>query len=600
MRAEIETPQHNLPYSPGLGASATGATGATGVGGGSARVAPEAASGLAGWLLGWCRRRWAEGIRCSSQTLFAVVVSLLWAAFYNFTFWQETAAAMWYPGAKAAVFFVSLFALVVTTQATLLLLMPTRRLLQAAASGLFIVGAASAYFSSAYGAIMNKDMIRNALETDPAEVGGLISAGLILHLLLLGIVPAILVWRVAMPRTGLLQQTRQRGLFLVLAWVVCGAGLFAASANYAVFFREHKPLRSLVSPAAAVVSTVGVLSDSHRKRYSGPLIDPGGRTQRVGVQGSKPVVLFLVIGETARSADFQLGGYPRTTNPRLSAEPDLTYFSRAASCGTSTAISVPCIFSPLGRSAFDVDKADRYVNLLDTVKSAGVDVQWRDNNAGCKGACARVDTVHYTAKSNPELCPNSYCFDEVMLQDLATRLQSITRDTLIVFHQIGSHGPAYAERYPAQFEKFKPTCKSNELNRCTPEEIVNVYDNTIAYTDHVLARQIDLLRAAAAAVDGVLIYASDHGESLGEQGVYLHGMPYAFAPHFQKEIPLLIWTSSTYRQRVNLDEHCLQAHAQDEASHDDLYHTVLGVLGLRNQVYDAKRDLLAACRRTPA
>lgn len=555
----------------------------------------SAASGAWASLPARLRTLWTQGLRLPNATVFCFGVSLLWAVLYNITFWRETTAAMWYPGVGAVVFLITLLALVLTVQATLLLLIPTRWLLRTVASALFIVSAVSSYFSSAYGAIMNKDMLRNALETTTAEVGGLISSGLLLQALLLGLVPAILVWRVNLPRRPMLQEIRQRGSFLALAWAICGVGLLAASANYAVFFRQHKPLRSLVAPTAVVASMVGLLSDNQGSRYAGPLLDPGGRAQHVGVKGARPLVIFLVIGETARSANFQLGGYPRATNPHLMGLDGLTYFSRATSCGTSTAISVPCMFSPFGRSAFDVGKADRYVNLLDTLDTAGVDVEWRDNNAGCKGVCARINTIHYVASAKSPLCPNSYCFDEVMLTDLAARLQAVTRDTLIVFHQIGSHGPAYAERYPPSFEKFRPACKSNELNRCSLQEITNVYDNTIAYSDFVLSRQIELLRAAAS-VDGVLLYASDHGESLGEQEIYLHGMPYAFAPRFQEEVPMLIWTSEGYRRRVSLDDRCLQARAAQAASHDDLYHTVLGLMQLRNQAYDVKHDLLAGCR----
>jgi lipid A ethanolaminephosphotransferase len=184
-----------------------------------------------------------------------------------------------------------------------------------------------------------------------------------------------------------------------------------------------------------------------------------------------------------------------------------------------------------------------------------------------------------------------------MLNDLAARLRDLTHDTVIVFHQIGSHGPAYSERYPAAFEYFKPACRSNELQHCSKEEVINAYDNTIAYTDHVLSRQIDILRKAADHVDSMLIYASDHGESLGEQGVYLHGMPYSFAPKAQKDVPMLVWASPGYTQRARLDLDCQRALADRTVSHDFLYHTILGAAETRDKVYDSRLDLLAACRR---
>ena len=536
-------------------------------------------------------------LRFPSQTSFGITVSLLWALLYNVTFWHSTARAMWYPHASSFLFFASLLIVMIAAHATLLLLVPTRPGLRIVASLLFVVSALSAYFSDTYGALMNGEMMRNVVQTDPAEVRGLVTAGLLIRLVFLGVLPAILVWWVAMPRTGFREELKQRAIFLGVAWLLAAVSMLAASASYAVFLREHKPLRSFAAPMAVVANSVGLLVARERTEYTGPLLHEGGVAHRLAPQGTKPLVLFLVIGETARAANFELGGYPRETNPRLKDEPDLVYFDHATSCGTSTATSVPCIFSPFGRATFNVDLADRYANLLDVLESAGIDVEWRDNNAGCKGVCKRVRAISYASRPDRALCPHSYCFDEVMLKDLPQRLGGVTRDTIIVFHQIGSHGPAYAERYPEASERFRPACRSNELHRCSSEQIVNAYDNSIAYTDSVLARQIDLLRDAAERLDGALIYASDHGESLGEGGVYLHGLPYSMAPGAQKEIPLLVWTSSGSRQRIGLDEECLKRQAHQPVSHDNLYHTVMGLFGVRNGAFDGKLDLLAACRR---
>jgi lipid A ethanolaminephosphotransferase len=97
-------------------------------------------------------------------------------------------------------------------------------------------------------------------------------------------------------------------------------------------------------------------------------------------------------------------------------------------------------------------------------------------------------------------------------------------------------------------------------------------------------------------VDGVLLYASDHGESLGEDGVYLHGMPYSIAPKVQTEIPMILWISAGYRSRAGLDAGCLREAAHRPASHDNIYHTTLGVFGVTNKVYASNLDLLASCR----
>lgn len=542
------------------------------------------------------RERWAAGIACSCDIAFAFGVSFIWLALYNVRFWELAANAMWHPSLGSVLFMGSLFILAWTVLALLLLLSPGRWLMRAAASLLFVLAAPGAYFCSEYGAIMNQEMMRNVLQTDRAEVEALMSADLWLHIVLLGLIPAVLVWRVRLPPTGWRVRLGHRALAIVVAPGLAVAGMFANSADYATFFREHKPIRYTLNPVAQVISMIGLLAGGGEPRAHEPLIDPAGNVERAAAVSARPLVLFLVIGETARAANFQLGGYARDTNPELARIAGLTYFSRASACGTSTAISVPCLFSHLPRTRFNVDEAGRYTNLLDSLVAAGFDVQWRDNNSGCKGVCARVASIDYNRSFDARYCRDSNCFDAAMLADLPETLRGIERDTVIVFHQKGSHGPSYSQRYPAAYERFQPACRSNQLQHCTGQQIANAYDNTIAYTDHVLAEQIRLLHEADARLDGVLIYVSDHGESLGENGIYLHGMPYAFAPAVQKEVPMLIWTSEGYARRLGLRPGCLRTEAGLPVSHDFFYHTVLGAAEARNQVYDRELDLLAGCR----
>jgi lipid A ethanolaminephosphotransferase len=543
------------------------------------------------------RERWAGGIPCSSDVAFAFGVSFIWLVLYNVRFWELSAQAMWHPSVGSALFMASLGVLAWVVLALLLLLAPTRRVMRAAASLMFIAAAFGAYFMSEYGAIMNQEMMRNVIQTDRAEAGALMNGDLALHVTLLGVLPALLVWRVRLPATNWRSQLRRRAIAIVAGLGVAFAGVFANSADYATYFREHKPIRYTLNPIAQIVSMTGLLSGSRKSRADVPLIDPAGKIERTTATSSKPLVLFLVVGETARAANFQLGGYARETNPELKQISGVTYFSNTASCGTSTAISVPCLFSHLPRTEFKVDEAGRYKNLLDSLVQAGFDVQWRDNNSGCKGVCGRVTSVDYNQHPDQRYCTDSNCFDAVMLDDLPQTLRKIERDTVIVFHQKGSHGPYYSERYPPEFERFRPACHSNQLQHCTQQEITNAYDNTIAYTDHVLASQIRMLREASSRIDSLLIYVSDHGESLGENGIYLHGMPYAFAPAAQKEVPMLMWTSEGYVRRTQLQPDCLGTEAKLPISHDFFYHTVLGAAEMRNQAYDRRLDLIAGCRR---
>lgn len=541
------------------------------------------------------RRGWFAGVRCPSDTAFAFGVSLLWLLLYNVRFWEDTFHAMWHGTVGSVAFLGNLFLFVWCAQALLLLLIPIRRLMICAASVLFVIASIASYFSAKYGIVMNQDMMRNAFETDLAESRSLVSADLVLRVIVMGLLPSVFVWNVKLPAMRWSKRLRKRSVAIAGILAISAGALLSASASYAVFFREHKPIRFTLIPAAPATSAVGVLfRDGNRN--SGSVINVSGDALRTSASHAKPLVVVMVVGETARAENFELGGYARHTTPELAATDGLVYFPETTSCGTSTAISVPCIFSHQSRKDFDVDEASRFANLLDVLQSAGINVEWLDNNAGCKGVCARVHTIHYHPKVDPRLCRESYCYDEVMLNDLAGTLESLTSDTVIVMHQIGSHGPAYAERYPPEFEKFRPACYSNQLQNCTPQEVVNAYDNTIAYTDHVLAKTIETLRRASKRVDAMLMYASDHGESLGEQGLYLHGLPYAFAPKAQTHVPMLMWLSPQYAVRGGVSMDCLEANAAETRSHDNLYHTILGAAEVRNMSYDPQLDILAACR----
>lgn len=534
------------------------------------------------------------GWPCRSDALFAFGVSLVWLVFDNQRFWSEAAQAMWHGSPSSVLFLGSLFVLVWSLQALLLLILPSRKLMVGAASLYFVVAAAGSYFAAKYGVVMNRDMLRNVFETDSAESRSLMTADLWLRVVVLGVIPAVIAWHARFPQLRWQQGLKWRFFAIAGSLAACAVALISCSASYAVFFREHKPVRYLLMPAAPVTSAIGVAVEMNKTRQ-GPLINAGGVAHRAGPVHARPLVLVLVVGETARADNFQLGGYARATNPEIGATQGVVYFPNTTSCGTATAISVPCMFSHLPRETFNVNEASGYTNVLDALHQAGLQVEWRDNNAGCKGVCARVETIQYRPDANPTLCPESYCYDEVMLTDLEQKLASIQTDSVIVMHQIGSHGPAYSERYPQRFERFKPACHSNQLQNCTPQEVVNAYDNTIAYTDHVLARTIELLRKADQ-VDTALLYVSDHGESLGEKGLYLHGLPYSFAPGSQKHVPMLMWLSPSYEARQHIGHGCLAQRSQGAFSHDNLYHTMLGAAEVRNASYDPALDVLADCR----
>ena len=304
-------------------------------------------------------------------------------------------------------------------------------------------------------------------------------------------------------------------------------------------------------------------------------------------------LIILVIGETARADRFSINGYARDTTPRL-REANAISLPDFRSCGTSTAISVPCMFSPRGMARFDPKQAAEEENLLDVLQRAGVNVLWLDNNSDSKGTALRVPYRDYKSPGTNTVC-DTECRDEGMLVPLQDYIDSHPAgDIVIVLHQMGNHGPAYYKRYPPAFEKFQPTCKSKDLGLCSREEIGNAYDNAILYTDHFLGKTIELLKRNDAKFETALFYLSDHGESLGEGGLYLHGLPRALAPESQLHVPAILWFGSGVD---GLDREALMRKRQQRFTHDHLFHTVLGFLEIRTSAYKPELDILDGCRR---
>ncbi len=462
---------------------------------------------------------------------------------------------------------------------------------------LLLIGAALSYFENSYGIIVDRDMVRNAFETDSAEVAELVGWKLFFYVALLGGLPSLLLARTRVRYGSLLREISNKFVVLLASLLVIVLIALVFYQDYASVFRNNRHVRFLIMPVGPMVATWSYLD--HRFLNTSRDVKVIGSDARLGAswgEGRRKAVTLLVVGETARAQNFSLNGYERQTNPRL-GEQDAIFFSNVHSCGTATAVSVPCMFALEGRRQFDPSDAGYQENVLDVVRHAGLDVLWRDNNSGCKGVCDRVeqeDLSHLTGSAD---CHDRECFDMVLLNGLEEKINTFEKGGVIVLHQKGSHGPAYFQRVPAEFRKFTPVCHTNQLQECSRSEILNAYDNSILYTDYVLSRLIDFLKQHAADYDASLIYVSDHGESIGEGGIYLHGMPYMIAPEEQTHVPLLFWMSDGFASRFGIDGACLAASAGDEFSHDNLFHSLLGLLDIHTEIYAAGQDMFRSCTR---
>jgi lipid A ethanolaminephosphotransferase len=466
---------------------------------------------------------------------------------------------------------------------------------------LVLCAAGASYFIANYGVVIDKAMMQNVFETDTREACELLSWHMVFSVGLLGLLPA---WLIARADIGFPQGLRG----LMTRAGIAGGSLALALLLLVLFFkslaptvREHRELRFLLTPTNTIQALHGYL----RSKWRTPLVvAPLGRDAmrgRAWAGHGRRTVTILVVGETARAKNFSLNGYRRATNPLLARQPGLINFSQVASCGTATAVSVPCVFSALGRAHYSESRAASQEGLLDVLAHAGFQVLWRDNNSGCKGVCDRVafEDLSQATPGDP-LCEGDECHDERLLAGLPELIRHSRGDLVVVLHQKGSHGPAYARRYPHGFGRFGPVCTTNEFEQCSRASIEAAYDNTILYTDYFLSKTIDLLRQTASSegVDTAMLYFSDHGESLGENNMYLHGAPYMFAPSEQTHVPMMLWMSDGFSTRFGIDRTCLMARRDQPMSHDNVFHSVLGMLDVNTAVLNPKLDLFRACTRT--
>ncbi len=453
---------------------------------------------------------------------------------------------------------------------------------------MLFISSFAGYFMDSYNVIIDDTMIQNIVSTDIAEFMDLTSLKLVLYVTLLGVIPSIWVYKVKLvyadTRTEFLSRLKLFSLSLALS--VSMVLIFGSF--YASFFREHKTLRYYANPSSYIYATVKYINRSIQ-RETIPFL-PIGLDAKIPATDSDRELIIFVVGETARADRFSLNGYERETNPLLKKE-TLTSFSNFWACGTSTAISVPCMFSIYKQTEYSETKARTTDNILDILKRAGVNVSWLDNNSDSKGVALRVNFDDYKTPTKNPVC-DLECRDIGMLFNLQKYINEHREgDLFIVLHQMGNHGPAYYKRYPPSFEKFKPACLTNQLENCSKEEINNAYDNAILYTDYFLSKVIQVLKANNPQFETALFYVSDHGESLGEHGVYLHGLPHFIAPDEQLWVPAIMWFGKNFNE-PNIKS--LSGKRDKQYSHDHIFHTILGFMEIETALYDKEMDIIQA------
>ena len=449
------------------------------------------------------------------------------------------------------------------------------------------------YFMFSLGVYIDVDMIRNTFETNTREAFDLITLPGLVLVLVTGIIPTALVIITKIDYQSWKKEIIKRTAYILLALLVIGGFIAISYKEYASFARNHREVRKIINTLNYTYSTVHYFQMQNKTEKILKHLDENALY--VPFESSHKKIFIFVLGEAARAKNFSLYGYKKETNPLLK-EQDIIHFNEVTSCGTATAVSVPCIFSHLARTDFDVADARYTENLLDILQRAGYRVLWLENDDGCKGVCNRVESQDMVETNHPKYCHGKYCHDEVFLDGLPEILNNLKKDTVIVLHTMGSHGPTYYNRYPDSFKKFTPTCDTANIQNCTQEQVVNTYDNTILYTDYIISSVIDMLKKYPEYKAG-LIYVSDHGESLGENNVYLHGLPYMVAPREQKHIPMILWMNEAMKQWDYVDYDCMRKEAAQNAyTHDNLFHSIIGLLEVKTTLYDKEYDIFRGCR----
>lgn len=433
--------------------------------------------------------------------------------------------------------------------------------------------------------IIAVDMYLNVVTTSMSEatelLGNLIPAIVLVVLLYL---PPI-AWAIyqLVKKSEIARSTRREMAVWGASMAVFGAILgFIASSGHSSFRKEIFPANVIVNLFEAIDRTRQIAAypetSAHYTFHARSIRHPRERE-----------IYVFVIGETSRALDWQLSGYSRPTNPRLSAEPNVVFFPRALSESNTTHKSVPMIMSCVSSERFD--DVNRSKSIITAMKEAGFYTRFFSNQPPNRSYTEyfgnEADDTRYTAT---DAHPHPY--DE----ELLTMLNDAVADTVhpkqfVVLHTYGSHF-SYKDRYPREFARFLPDTpdEASEANR---SRLVNAYDNSILYTDHILASVIDLLRSARC--PSAMLYSADHGEDIYDdaRGRFLHASP--TPTYYQLHVAMLAWLSDEFAERHPHMLQSLRANAHRCVSpQKSMSNTALDLCGVDTPLADHTKSLAGA------
>jgi lipid A ethanolaminephosphotransferase len=477
--------------------------------------------------------------------------------------------------------------LIFTSFSSLFFLAGQRYLLKPLVILVILFSAVDYYFLNNLGVIIDEGIIQSTIdsfkEKNWGEINDVLTFKYFWFLFLFWVLPSLALFFIKIEYPQFIKELGIRVISSVLLVAITLGLIFTNYKNISFIARGSKTLKEQVVPhyfVSNIKDYYDQIKDANREvvklKYSTEQLFPDDNM--IGV---------VVVGETARADRFSLNGYNKKTNPLLENE-DIQNFTEAYACGTYTTLSVPCMFSLASYDNYNFHEEEYRENILDLTKAAGIETIWIENNSSCKHVCDRIKLIDFVEKGSEDYVGYGV-HDKITLERLEKLInKKQSKKLLIVVHTMGSHGPAYYNRYPDEFKKFEPNCESNDPQSCDLEALNNTYDNTILYTDYILKSMIDILKKQNNS-ENFLIYASDHGESLGENGLYLHGAPKRLASKEQLHVPALIWASDNLKQKRNLS---YVKNIDKKITHEFLRHTVMDFFNLKTEYFNPEKSML--------
>ena len=424
---------------------------------------------------------------------------------------------------------------------------------------MFFGDAVSLYFINTYEVLITDKMMGNVFNTQFSEASGFFSFSFVLYVVFLGILPGVWLFMQKIDYGSWKRYFSNIGGALAVVLAVALANM----QNWPWIDRNSTELGSLLMPWSYTVNSVRFYNaEKKRNQKEIPLPD-------ATIANDSKDVCILIIGESARRENFSLYGYKKETNPLMAKDSVTALVADAAATYTTAGVKALLSHKPGGKL---------YEILPNYLNRTGVDVIWRTNNWG--EPPVHIQQYQKMGKLKEMYPEADGRYDGILLAGLKEVIENSEKDKVVIFLHTGtSHGPTYNKKYPAEFEVFTPVCNTVEMSKADPAELMNAYDNTIVYTDYLVHSAIDILRSIHDR-RGCVLFVSDHGESLGENNLYMHGVPMSMAPKEQVEIPFIVWTSD--KTPVKDLEKVGQYH---------VFHSVLDFLGIESPIFNEELNI---------